>query len=83
MLYFFQIVNSKLQILNMNARYPGARNDSYIWSMSPVRRAMEYHFSNGERQTWLIGMCLKLFFSKTNTMHILCIIWLIALFILS
>lgn len=48
-------MNTNLKILNINARYPGARNDSYIWSMSPVRRAMEYHYNNDERQTWLIG----------------------------
>ncbi|XP_060846562.1 putative nuclease HARBI1 [Rhopalosiphum padi] len=54
------IVNSKLQVLNINARYPGARNDSYIWSMSPVRRGMEYHYNNGERQTWLIELAFSI-----------------------
>ncbi|XP_008179536.1 putative nuclease HARBI1 [Acyrthosiphon pisum] len=49
------IVDPDLKILNINARYPGARNDSYIWSVSAVRQGMEYHFNNGERRTWLIG----------------------------
>ncbi|XP_029340937.1 putative nuclease HARBI1 [Acyrthosiphon pisum] len=49
------IVDSDLKILNINARYPGARNDSYIWSTSAVRRGMEFHYNNGERRTWLIG----------------------------
>ncbi|CAI6370113.1 unnamed protein product [Macrosiphum euphorbiae] len=48
-------VSPKLKILNINARYPGARNDSYIWSTSPIRRAMEFHYNKGERHTWLIG----------------------------
>lgn len=38
--------------------------------MSPVRQAMEYHYSNGERQTWLIGKWnsryLKTIISKTE-----------------
>ena len=44
-----------MKILNINARYPGARNDAFIWSTSPIRRAMEYHYNRGERRTWLIG----------------------------
>lgn len=53
--FYYKIVDPDLKILNINARYPGARNDSYIWSMSAVRRGMEFHFENGERRTWLIG----------------------------
>ncbi|XP_018377650.1 PREDICTED: putative nuclease HARBI1, partial [Trachymyrmex cornetzi] len=49
------IVDPDLLILNINARFPGARNDSYIWNNSPIRRAMEYCYYRGERQTWLIG----------------------------
>lgn len=49
------IVDPDTKILNINARWPGARNDAYIWSTSPVRRAMEYHYNQGERRTWLIG----------------------------
>lgn len=48
---FYKIVDPDLKILNINARYPGARNDSYIWSMSAVRRGMEFHYNNGERRT--------------------------------
>ncbi|XP_071653697.1 putative nuclease HARBI1 [Temnothorax longispinosus] len=44
-----------LNILNVNARFPGARHDAYIWSNSPVRRVMQRKFDNGERNTWLIG----------------------------
>ncbi|XP_039305707.1 putative nuclease HARBI1 [Solenopsis invicta] len=49
------IVDSDMKLLNINARYPGARNDAYIWSTSPIRRAMEFHYNRGERKTWLIG----------------------------
>ncbi|XP_032690439.1 putative nuclease HARBI1 isoform X1 [Odontomachus brunneus] len=49
------ICDPDLKILNVNARYPGARHDAYIWSNSPVRRIMERKFNNGERNTWLIG----------------------------
>jgi len=44
-----------MKLLNINPRYPGARNDAYIWSVSPIRRAMEFHYNRGERKTWLIG----------------------------
>jgi len=53
--FFYKIVDPDLKILNINARYPGACNDSYIWSISTVRRGMEFHYNNGERRTWLIG----------------------------
>ncbi|XP_018406996.1 PREDICTED: putative nuclease HARBI1 [Cyphomyrmex costatus] len=49
------IVDPDLKILNINARYPGARNDAYIWNASPIKRAMEYHYNHGERRTYLIG----------------------------
>ncbi|CAI6365924.1 unnamed protein product [Macrosiphum euphorbiae] len=49
------VVDPELKILNINARFPGARNDSYIWSVSPIRRAIEFHYNRGERYTWLIG----------------------------
>ncbi|XP_025160788.1 putative nuclease HARBI1 isoform X2 [Harpegnathos saltator] len=49
------IVDPDMKLLNINPRYPDARNDSYIWSTSPIRRAMEFHYNRGERKTWLIG----------------------------
>lgn len=52
---FFQVCNPDYKILNINARFPGARHDAYIWSNSPVRSCMERNFERGERQTWLIG----------------------------
>eukprot|EP00102_Acyrthosiphon_pisum_P019486 XP_016656696.1 PREDICTED: putative nuclease HARBI1 [Acyrthosiphon pisum] len=45
------VVDPESNILNINARFPGARNDSYIWSVSPIRRAMEFHYNRGERYT--------------------------------
>ncbi|XP_071580831.1 putative nuclease HARBI1 [Temnothorax nylanderi] len=49
------IVDSDLKILNINARYPGARNDAYIWGASAIRNVMEYSYNHGERRTYLIG----------------------------
>ncbi|XP_068085924.1 putative nuclease HARBI1 [Anabrus simplex] len=49
------ICDPDLKILNINARYPGARHDAYVWSNSAARRAMERNFTYGERNTWLIG----------------------------
>ncbi|XP_039303333.1 putative nuclease HARBI1 [Solenopsis invicta] len=49
------IVDPDLKILNINARYPGARNDAYIWNSSPIRNVMEYFYNHGERRTYLIG----------------------------
>lgn len=39
----------------MNARYPGARHDAYIWNVSAARRVMERAYNRGERRTYLIG----------------------------
>jgi len=42
-------------MLNINARYPGARNDAYIWSASPIKLVMEHWYNQGERKIYLIG----------------------------
>ncbi|KYN03448.1 Putative nuclease HARBI1 [Cyphomyrmex costatus] len=49
------IVDPDMRLLNINSRWPGARNDSFIWTNSPIRRAMKFHYDMGERRTWLIG----------------------------
>ncbi|XP_071580476.1 putative nuclease HARBI1 [Temnothorax nylanderi] len=49
------ICDPNLKILNVNARYPGARHDAYIWSASAARRVMERAYNRGERRTYLIG----------------------------
>lgn len=51
----FQICDPKLKILNVNARYPGARHDAYIWANSAARRVMELEYEQGERNTCVIG----------------------------
>jgi len=40
----------------VNARFPGARHDAYIWSTSAARAVMERAYHRGERRTYLIGM---------------------------
>lgn len=52
----FQICDPDLKILNVNARYPGARNDYFIWKNSSVHQALKRSYSEGERNTWLIGV---------------------------
>lgn len=49
------ICDPTLKILNVNAKFPGARHDAYIWGCSPVKNVMESAFSSGERRTFLIG----------------------------
>ncbi|XP_034248556.1 putative nuclease HARBI1 [Thrips palmi] len=49
------ICDPDFKLLNVNARYPGARNDYFIWSNSAAQRAMRRLYQNGERETWLIG----------------------------
>ncbi|XP_017481234.1 PREDICTED: putative nuclease HARBI1 [Rhagoletis zephyria] len=49
------ICDPNLKILNVNAKYPGAHHNSYIWSSSAVRRVMERSFQNGNSNMFLIG----------------------------
>ncbi|GBP09729.1 Putative nuclease HARBI1 [Eumeta japonica] len=48
------ICDPNLKILNVNAKYPGARHDSYIWSCSAVRRVLQRSYENGNH-IFLIG----------------------------
>ncbi|XP_065365537.1 putative nuclease HARBI1 [Calliphora vicina] len=50
-----KICDPNLKILNVNAKYPGARHDSYIWSSSAVRRVIQRSFENGNHNMFLIG----------------------------
>lgn len=58
-----QICDPDLKILNVNARYPGARHDAYIWTNCSARRVMERQYERGERKTWLIGIIITVLFS--------------------
>nr|XP_049695562.1 putative nuclease HARBI1 isoform X4 [Helicoverpa armigera]XP_049698868.1 putative nuclease HARBI1 isoform X1 [Helicoverpa armigera]XP_049707731.1 putative nuclease HARBI1 [Helicoverpa armigera] len=49
------VCDPDLIILNINARWPGARHDAHIWANSPVRSTMKRHFENGDRRAWLLG----------------------------
>jgi len=49
------ICGPDLLILNINARWPGARHDAHIWANSPVRSSMKRHFENADRRAWLLG----------------------------
>ncbi|XP_036334855.1 putative nuclease HARBI1 [Rhagoletis pomonella] len=49
------ICDPNLKILAVNAKYPGARHDSFIWSSSAVRRVMQRSFEDGNHNMFLIG----------------------------
>ncbi|XP_031335321.1 putative nuclease HARBI1 [Photinus pyralis] len=49
------ICNSNLRILNINANYPGATHDSFIWRQSQIREYMNHLHNEGNRGCWLIG----------------------------
>ncbi|KAJ8931419.1 hypothetical protein NQ314_015670 [Rhamnusium bicolor] len=51
------ICDSKLKILNRNARFPGAVHDSAIWEMSSARQLLERKFIMDElNSSWLIDI---------------------------
>ncbi|XP_046400842.1 protein ANTAGONIST OF LIKE HETEROCHROMATIN PROTEIN 1-like [Ischnura elegans] len=50
-----QICDYDLNILNVNARYPGGTHDSFIWRSSNIYRALENAHSVGTLDGWLIG----------------------------
>ena len=54
-----QVCDSDMIILNINARFPGSTQDSFIWTNSAVRAKMEEVY-RGEEQCWLLGMCTSL-----------------------
>ncbi|XP_036336283.1 putative nuclease HARBI1 [Rhagoletis pomonella] len=49
------VCDPNLKILSVNARFPGARHDAYIWNASAVRRAMKRAYDRGDHSTFLIG----------------------------
>ncbi|XP_036319940.1 putative nuclease HARBI1 [Rhagoletis pomonella] len=49
------VCDPNLKILNVNARFPGARHDAYIWNASAVRRAMKRAYDRGDHNTFIIG----------------------------
>lgn len=62
----------ELNILGINARYPGATHDSAIWSTSAIRTEMQNNYTNGDNTTWLIGKCILINLSKrVNVLYII------------
>ncbi|KAJ8932215.1 hypothetical protein NQ314_014835 [Rhamnusium bicolor] len=50
------ICDATMKILNINANFPGASHDSFIWRQSQVRNFLLEKYNNGEmRGTWLLG----------------------------
>ncbi|XP_011868897.1 PREDICTED: putative nuclease HARBI1, partial [Vollenhovia emeryi] len=44
-----------LEILSLNARFPGTVHDSFIWRHSAVRNEMIRLYESGDQATWLLG----------------------------
>ncbi|KAK9739863.1 DDE superfamily endonuclease [Popillia japonica] len=49
------IADASMNILNMNARYPGSVHDAAIWMMSNVNRHLRNEYLNGRLNCHLIG----------------------------
>ncbi|XP_046976343.1 putative nuclease HARBI1 [Vanessa cardui] len=54
LLYYFQVCDYDLKIINVNSKFGGATHDSHIWSTSQVETYMQELHGNGE-QVWLLG----------------------------
>ncbi|XP_031358778.1 putative nuclease HARBI1 [Photinus pyralis] len=50
-----RICDSDLNIMSINARFPGSVHDSAIWMMSGVKQIMRDAYENGDRSSWLLG----------------------------
>lgn len=42
------VCSDDLQILNINARYPGSVNDAFIWRASQVKRVLDQDYNRGK-----------------------------------
>lgn len=49
------ICDYKMEILNVNARYPGSTHDAFIWRASAIKRLMEGNYAAVQKNTWLLG----------------------------
>ncbi|XP_032689434.1 putative nuclease HARBI1 isoform X2 [Odontomachus brunneus] len=49
------IASHDLEILNINARFPGSVHDNFIWRYSAVSDFMQQFYDSGDRSTWLLG----------------------------
>ncbi|KAJ8913896.1 hypothetical protein NQ315_005693 [Exocentrus adspersus] len=49
------ICDYNLKILNINAQFPGATHDSFIWRNSAVKQHLEAEYNRGNRNSWLLG----------------------------
>lgn len=49
------ICDQDLLIFNVNANFPGSCHDSFIWRQSLIKHQLQNDYSNGQRNTWLLG----------------------------
>ncbi|XP_071582183.1 putative nuclease HARBI1 [Temnothorax nylanderi] len=54
-IYEQAIASHDLEILNINARFPGTVHDAFIWRYFAIRDEMIRLYDLGDRSTWLLG----------------------------
>lgn len=55
LIFFFQICDYNLRILNINASFPGSCHDAYIWRNSVVQEELRACHQAGDHNSWLLG----------------------------
>lgn len=53
--FSFQICDSNLKIIAINARYPGSTHDAAIWQMSNICQHLRNKYFTGNLNEWLLG----------------------------
>lgn len=57
--WFYQICDENMSITYVDGRHPGANHDAFIWDQSGADHFFKTNYSNGKRNTWLLGKFLK------------------------
>ncbi|KAJ8941630.1 hypothetical protein NQ314_010338, partial [Rhamnusium bicolor] len=55
-----KICDSNLNILEINARFPGSTHDSAIWAISNIKQHLQANFLNGDESTHLLGKLVNI-----------------------
>lgn len=55
--------------MNVNARYPGSTNDTYIWNHSNVQTVLRQLHEGGYEDYYLLGRLQKVFPLKVVASH--------------
>lgn len=52
---WFQVCDSSMRLLAVNARYPGSVHDAAIWNVSTINVYLRRCFEEGDHESWLLG----------------------------